>query len=50
MAAAAPIVRLENVEKFFASGFGRTYVLRQITMDVAEGEFVTLMGASGAGR
>jgi ABC-type lipoprotein export system ATPase subunit len=44
------MIRLKNVEKFFATGFGRTYVLRQITLDVAEGEFVTFMGPSGAGK
>jgi ABC-type lipoprotein export system ATPase subunit len=44
------MIRLRNVEKFFTTGFGRTYVLRQITLDVAEGEFVTFMGPSGAGK
>ena len=44
------MIRLKNVEKFFTTGFGRTYVLRQITLDVAEGEFVTFMGPSGAGK
>jgi ABC-type lipoprotein export system ATPase subunit len=38
------------VEKFFTTGFGRTYVLRQITLDVAAGGFVTFMGPSGAGK
>jgi putative ABC transport system ATP-binding protein len=44
------MIRLRNVEKFFTTGFGRTYVLRQIALDVAEGEFLTLMGPSGAGK
>jgi len=44
------MIRLRNVEKHFTTGFGRTYVLRQITLDVAEGEFVTFMGPSGAGK
>jgi len=44
------IIRLKNVEKFFTTGFGRSYVLRQITLDVAQGEFVTFMGPSGAGK
>jgi len=29
---------------------GFTYVLRQIDLDIAEGEFVTVMGPSGAGK
>jgi len=47
---ASAIIRLKNVEKFFTTGFGRSYVLRQITLDVAQGEFVTFMGPSGAGK
>ena len=47
---ARSIIRLKNVEKFFTTGFGRTYVLRQISLDVAQGEFVTFMGPSGAGK
>ena len=44
------MIRLQNLEKFYESGFGRTYVLRQISLDIAEGEFVTIMGPSGAGK
>jgi ABC-type lipoprotein export system ATPase subunit len=31
-------------------GPGRTYVLRRITLDIKEGEFVSIMGPSGAGK
>jgi putative ABC transport system ATP-binding protein len=44
------MIKLRNVEKFFEQGVSRTYVLRQITMDVREGEFVSIMGPSGAGK
>jgi putative ABC transport system ATP-binding protein len=44
------MIRLRNVEKSFEQGASRTYVLRQITMDVREGEFVSIMGPSGAGK
>lgn len=44
------MIKLRNVEKFFEQGASRTYVLRQITMDVREGEFVSIMGPSGAGK
>ena len=46
----APIIQLRNVEKCFKTKAGFTYVLRQITLDIAEGEFVTIMGPSGAGK
>ena len=45
-----PMIRLRNVEKFYEAGYGKTYVLRRIDLDVAEGEFVTIMGPSGAGK
>jgi len=32
------------------SGYGRIRVLEDVTMDVAEGEIVTLIGANGAGK
>ncbi|HEY9284125.1 MAG TPA: ABC transporter ATP-binding protein [Pyrinomonadaceae bacterium] len=44
------MIRLRNVEKFFEQGVSRTYVLRQVNLDVREGEFVSIMGPSGAGK
>jgi putative ABC transport system ATP-binding protein len=45
-----PLIRLRNVEKCFKTRAGMTYVLRQINLDIAEGEFITIMGPSGAGK
>jgi ABC-type lipoprotein export system ATPase subunit len=44
------MIQLRNVEKCFKTKAGFTYVLRQITLDIAEGEFITVMGPSGAGK
>src|SRR5512132_1674793 len=44
------MIDLQNVEKFFQTGPTRTCVLRQITLSIAEGEFVSIMGPSGAGK
>lgn len=44
------MIRLRNLEKFYPLGVGKYFVLRQITMDIEEGEFVTIMGPSGAGK
>jgi ABC-type lipoprotein export system ATPase subunit len=44
------MIKLRNLEKFYESGAGRTYVLRQINSEIREGEFVTIMGPSGAGK
>jgi putative ABC transport system ATP-binding protein len=39
-----------DIEKFYESGAGKTWVLRRINLDVREGEFITIMGPSGAGK
>jgi putative ABC transport system ATP-binding protein len=44
------MISLRNIEKSYPVGPSRTYVLRQITLDIKEGEFVTVMGPSGAGK
>lgn len=44
------LVETRNLEKYFESGAGRAYVLRRIDMEIAEGDFVTVMGPSGAGK
>lgn len=45
-----PLIELRNVEKSFPLAGGRTWVLRNIGLDIAEGEFVSVMGPSGAGK
>jgi ABC-type lipoprotein export system ATPase subunit len=44
------MIELRNVEKFYESGAGKTYVLRRINLDIKQGDFVTIMGPSGAGK
>ena len=44
------MIRLSKVEKSHASGAGRAWVLRGIELEIAAGEFVTVMGPSGAGK
>jgi putative ABC transport system ATP-binding protein len=44
------MIRLENIEKFFEHGTQKTYVLRRVTINIKEGEFVSIMGPSGAGK
>ena len=42
-----PIVRFERVEKTYD---GRTPVVRDLTLDVEPGEFLTVLGPSGSGK
>src|ERR1044071_1104251 len=44
------MIKLRNIEKSYKTKAGFTYVLRQINLDIAEGEFITIMGPSGAGK
>jgi ABC-type lipoprotein export system ATPase subunit len=45
-----PLIRLRNIEKCYKTKAGFTYVLRQVNLDIVEGDFVTVMGPSGAGK
>lgn len=44
------MIALKNVEKSYKTKAGFTYVLRQINLEIVEGEFVTIMGPSAAGK
>jgi putative ABC transport system ATP-binding protein len=44
------MIKLRQLEKSFAARTEQTFVLRQIDLDIREGEFVTVMGPSGAGK
>jgi putative ABC transport system ATP-binding protein len=44
------MIRLVNVEKSYKTGYGRTWVLRRVHLDVEAGEFVSVMGPSGSGK
>src|SRR5258708_3077693 len=44
------MIALRNIEKSYAHGTSRSYVLRRINADIKDGEFVSIMGPSGAGK
>ena len=46
----APIISLRNLEKTVNEGAGATWLLRRISIDIRDGEFVTVVGPSGAGK
>ena len=47
---AAPIVEIRNLSKSYRRGDQRVPVLEEISFDIAEGEFLALMGPSGSGK
>jgi putative ABC transport system ATP-binding protein len=44
------MIQLQNIEKSYPVGAGRYYVLRRVSLDIKDGEFLTIMGPSGAGK
>ena len=44
------ILKFDNVSKGFGEGVARTEVLKSISLDVAEGEFLAILGFSGTGK
>ena len=49
-AATGPVIALRDLERSYDTAAGRSWVLRRINLDVARGEFLTIMGPSGAGK
>lgn len=44
------MIHLEKIEKSYPLEGGRSWVLRNVDLDIADGEFVSVMGPSGAGK
>ena len=45
------MIRLRHIERFYPLAKGKFfYVLRDVNLDVAEGDFISIMGPSGAGK
>jgi ABC-type lipoprotein export system ATPase subunit len=45
-----PLIRINNLERFYQTGPTRTWVLRRINVEINEGDFITIMGPSGSGK
>jgi putative ABC transport system ATP-binding protein len=44
------MIHLKNIDKVYRTDRIETVALHQITLDVAEGEFISIMGPSGCGK
>jgi len=44
------MIKLIDIEKYYSNKFVKTFVLRNINLEINEGEFITIMGPSGAGK
>ncbi len=44
------MIKLTDISKYYTNKFVKTWVLRDVDLEVREGEFLTIMGPSGAGK
>lgn len=44
------MIQLNNIFKYYNSKFQRTFILKDICLNIKTSEFVTIMGPSGAGK
>ena len=44
------MIKFQKIDKYIDSRFQRTFILKGIDLEVAQGEFLTIMGPSGAGK
>ncbi len=45
-----PLLHLEGVERVFEVGDEKVYALRQINLEIKQGEYTSIMGPSGSGK
>lgn len=44
------MIKLQSIEKFYSNKVIKTFVLRNINLEIKEGEFLSIMGPSGSGK
>lgn len=44
------MIELQNVSKWVTVGGARTFLLKDVTLSIKEGEFISIMGPSGSGK
>jgi putative ABC transport system ATP-binding protein len=44
------MITLKNIYKYYDNKFQRNFILKDVSLNIGEGEFISIMGPSGAGK
>ena len=44
------IIEIQNIDKYFGEGENRVHILKNISLTIEKGDFVSIIGQSGSGK
>ena len=44
------IIEIQNIDKYFGEGENRVHILKNISLTIEKGDFISIIGQSGSGK